>query len=246
MQQDFHFYAIYVLCRCSGMAPENSKKVAYASQHTDDADYEHTLKFEDGGKFQQARSPHLVCRENMEMAQQMVRTAADLKDEPYLLHRLGIALHIYADIWSHRDCSGLPAEPDETEVCRKIYGELNHFLSKNQHPEYRTGPMVDWENVEKSLGDLFRKGKNPTRIGNLWKENLNRSAFGFTCCSTEKDLFYDERQWFEDAVEVHIDPQGRRTYRKKDHFETSNWKYFHDAAASHRVFAFKEMFALEG
>ena len=58
MQKDFHFYAIYVLCRCNGMSPENSKKVAYASQHTDDAKYDHPLDFENGGRFQQVLSAH--------------------------------------------------------------------------------------------------------------------------------------------------------------------------------------------
>ena len=132
MQPDFHFYAIYVLCRCNGMSPENSNRVAYASQHTDDAKYEHALEFENGDRFQQAQSAHIVCRENMEIAQRMVRAAAGLRDEPYVLHRLGIALHIYADTWSHRDFSGMQIEFNEVDACRKIYAEINRFLYKNR------------------------------------------------------------------------------------------------------------------
>ena len=131
------------------MSPENSKKVAYASQHTDDAKYEHALNFENGGRFQQFLSAHkfihpdvfsmetqykiyvpfhfipgnqgdrfqerMVCRQNSEIAQQMVREVTNLKGKPYQVHRLGIALHAYADTWSHQDFSGLQTELNDVE-----------------------------------------------------------------------------------------------------------------------------------
>ena len=37
MQIDFHHTAIYVLCRLAGMKSVHAEKVAYASQHVDDA-----------------------------------------------------------------------------------------------------------------------------------------------------------------------------------------------------------------
>ncbi|QEK12950.1 hypothetical protein FQB35_11775 [Crassaminicella thermophila] len=58
MRIDFHFYAIYTLCRLSGMKDKFSKKIAYASQHTDDAKYDHVLEFSSGGRFQQQMSAH--------------------------------------------------------------------------------------------------------------------------------------------------------------------------------------------
>ncbi|MGD9567572.1 MAG: DUF6765 family protein [Sedimentibacter sp.] len=58
MQIDFHFYAIYTLCMLSGIKHEYSKKIAYASQHTDDAKYYHELEFVSGGRFQQQMSAH--------------------------------------------------------------------------------------------------------------------------------------------------------------------------------------------
>ena len=58
MQEDFHFYTIYTLCRCAGMSGADSHTVAYASQHTDDAKYEHALEFENGGRFQQVLTSH--------------------------------------------------------------------------------------------------------------------------------------------------------------------------------------------
>lgn len=58
MQIDFHFYTIYALARCAGFEPKDAHVVAYASQHTDDAKYEHALEFENGGRFQQVLSAH--------------------------------------------------------------------------------------------------------------------------------------------------------------------------------------------
>lgn len=58
MQIDFHFYTIYSLARASGFNPENSHIIAYSSQHTDDAKYEHALEFENGGRFQQVLTAH--------------------------------------------------------------------------------------------------------------------------------------------------------------------------------------------
>jgi len=58
MQIDFHFYTIYALARAAGFKPDDAYIVAYSSQHTDDAKYEHALEFENGGRFQQVLSAH--------------------------------------------------------------------------------------------------------------------------------------------------------------------------------------------
>jgi len=58
MQEDFHFYTIYALCRAAGFSPDSAHIVAYSSQHTDDAKYGHALNFENGGRFQQVLTAH--------------------------------------------------------------------------------------------------------------------------------------------------------------------------------------------
>jgi hypothetical protein len=234
------------------MSPENSKKVAYASQYTDDAKYEQMLEFENGGRFQQARSAHILCRENIETAQGMIREAAGLRNKPYILHRLGIALHIYADTWSHRDVSPMHPESNEAELnkpesdkidaCEKIYIEIDRFLAQDGHPEYRTENVVEWGDVKNSFIVLFKKNGNLTRRCRNWKKGINRSAFGFPCRPGEKDLFYDDGEWFNDAVDVDINHDGKRSYKRRANFDVSDWKYFHDAAQSHRLFVLNELF----
>ena len=346
MEKDFHFYAIYVLCRCNGMSPNNSKIIAYASQHTDDAQYEHTLEFEDGGRFQQVLSAHkffepgvfsldsqyriyvpfhfipgnigerfqerMVCRQNSEIARQMIREVTNLKGKPYILHRLGIALHTYADTWSHQDFSGLqtvlndveqidvlnedkmgiakifmdffrgfkeallpqlghaevatlPDEPHREwlfyhvyqgnkmprknwsvcqDACRTIYLEIKHFLAKNH--EYKTGKPIPFGTIKSEITNLFKqKGDLEERCRN-WAERINDSGFGFVCQPDEKDLSYDDREWFRAAVEVKKTDEYEEKYFKKENFHKSNWKYFHDAAASHRFFVLQELLSPKG
>ena len=345
MQKDFHFYSIYVLCRCNGISPENSKKVAYASQHTDDAEYDHALNFANGGRFQQFLSAHkfihpdvfslgtqyqiyvpfhfipgnqgdrfqerMVCRHNSEIAQQMVREVTNLKDKPYQLHRLGIALHAYADTWSHQDFSGLQTElndiedidvfnedrvgiakvftnffrgiteslipqighaetatlPDEPyrewtfyhvyqkrtihrknwlicqDASRAIYKEIKGFLNKN--PEYRDEKSIPWGDIKSTVTNLFRHREDLKERCSNWAERINDSSFGFACQPIEKDLSYNDREWFKAAVEVRK-PDGGEKYYRKDNFHLSDWKHFHDAAASHRFFVLQELLSPQG
>ncbi len=58
MQKDFHFCAVYVLCRLAGMESSYAEKTAYASQQVDDAVYQHALKFENGDVFHQTQTAH--------------------------------------------------------------------------------------------------------------------------------------------------------------------------------------------
>lgn len=345
MQEDFHFYTIYVLCRCNGMSPANSKIVAYSSQHTDDAKHGHALGFENGGRFQQVLSAHkfmhpevfsldsqykiyvpfhfipgdtggrfqerMVCRRNSEIVQQMVREVSELVGKHYVLHRLGIALHVYADTWSHQDFSGLQTElsdvdqidvvnegrigiakafrdffrnfaeaflpqighaeaamlPDEPyrnwtfyhvyqqmeksrknwlicqDASKAIYQEIKHFLTRN--PKYKVQMAIPWGNIKSEITTLFKqKGDLKNRCRN-WTRRINDSGFGFTCEPDEKDISYDDREWFRAAVEVEK-TEGGEKYYKKDNFHLSNWKYFHDAATSHRFFVLQELLSPRG
>lgn len=60
-----------------------------------------------------------VCRENSQIAQDMVRDCILEKNRPYGLHRLGITMHVYADTWAHQKFAGMDNavnEASEVEV----------------------------------------------------------------------------------------------------------------------------------
>lgn len=47
-----------------------------------------------------------MCRADSPLAQEMVRGTILRRDRPYALHRLGIAMHVYADTWAHQGFVG--------------------------------------------------------------------------------------------------------------------------------------------
>lgn len=49
----------------------------------------------------------IVCRPNSHIAQDMIRHTIRDQDELYGLHRLGVAMHVYADTWAHQGFAGV-------------------------------------------------------------------------------------------------------------------------------------------
>jgi hypothetical protein len=62
----------------------------------------------------------IVCRPDSPVAQEMIAATILDQDKPYSLHRLGIAMHIYADTWSHQGFAGVLHEINEVENATEI------------------------------------------------------------------------------------------------------------------------------
>jgi len=72
----------------------------------------------------------LVCKPNSYSSIDMVNACIDDNSKPYALHRLGIAMHVYADTWAHQGFAGvnhkinevkdLVLENEETDMNKKI------------------------------------------------------------------------------------------------------------------------------
>ena len=58
MQIDFHFYGIYFLCRTAGVEAERARRIAYASQYTDDAKDGNNIRMPDGSEFNTVHSSY--------------------------------------------------------------------------------------------------------------------------------------------------------------------------------------------
>jgi hypothetical protein len=231
---------------------------------------------------------------------------ANLKDKPYQLHRLGIALHAYADTWSHQDFSGFKTElndvedivvknenednssvrdvieffipqvghaeavhlPDEPyrdwkfhyvyqkedkerknwELCQvasyAIYKEIKGFLRKNSG--YKKQDHILWGSIKPKFTSLFKKKGTVEERCKNWVHNINTWSFNFPCEPEERDLSYDDREWFKAAVVVEKKKNEKPKYRRKKNFHISDWKYFHNAAESHRFYALNEILSPEG
>ncbi len=49
----------------------------------------------------------IVCRPDSHVAKDMLRACIGDHAKPYALHRLGIAMHVYADTWAHQNFAGI-------------------------------------------------------------------------------------------------------------------------------------------
>ena len=62
----------------------------------------------------------LVCTPNSHVAQDMIRSVIETCDRRHALHRLGIAMHTYADTWAHQGFAG-------------VRHEINHAIDLTDH-----------------------------------------------------------------------------------------------------------------
>ena len=77
----------------------------------------------------------IVCWPDSPVAREMVAAVILDQDKPYSLHRLGIAMHIYADTWAHQGFAGVVHEINKVVNAEEIgdtgvfSGSLQKFLN---------------------------------------------------------------------------------------------------------------------
>ncbi len=346
MQTDFHFYAVYALARAAGFKADDADVIAYSSEHTDDAKYDHALDFQNGGRFQQILTAHqfltpralnrttcyriwvpfhflpgnlgvdfyerMVTRPGGAIAQRLIDDLLASNIRPYALHRLGILLHCYADTWSHQNFLGvirdnmnsvrklkvqrMPASSFQN-VMRSLRKRVKEYaipklghaqagtIPDEPYREWRyenySGKKFDIYNVERSLDaaqscyqvmlkflkifpayshtkplqwheltSMFEKqlgleADSRTRVDS-WKDAISGGEFGLKIEENDKNINYDDREWFRYAVKVEKTDNGKEIYERKPEFEKSNWKFFHDAGAFHRFTVLHEILPEHG
>lgn len=119
----------------------------------------------------------LVCQPDSHVARDMLRACAKDHEKPYSLHRIGIAMHVYADTWAHQGFVGVNHKINEVSILKsdnenvdKTYWNkiTNYFISEAfplghgaalSHPDQ---PSLVWEykngleeQVERSNPDIF-------------------------------------------------------------------------------------------
>lgn len=102
----------------------------------------------------------LVCKPDSHVARDMLRLCVADHDKPYALHRLGVAMHVYADTFAHQGFAGVIHEINEVKNLssnnkskdkRFIEKIANYFISESfplghgaalSHPD---SPYLVWE-----------------------------------------------------------------------------------------------------
>lgn len=163
--------------------------------------------------------------------------AATIPDEPYRN-------------WEYKDYRGHSLEISNHErtldAAQNCYMVLSRFLER--FPRFLNSPIVPWETIAEKIDPLFRyEGALEERM-EKWREAISNGAVGFEAEGKDFSLAYDDREWFRAAVIV-IPKQGEEEkdrYERKEGFEASNWKYFHDAAAFHKFCLLHELLPKHG
>lgn len=76
----------------------------------------------------------VICRANSPIAKEMVVECIKQRDKHYGLHRLGIAMHVYADTWAHQGFSGMKSHANnlsnlkDQDNCRNLPAIVNAFF----------------------------------------------------------------------------------------------------------------------
>jgi hypothetical protein len=144
--------------------------------------------------------------------------------------------------WEYEDYKGryfkisnLERSLDAAQHC---YLVLLKFLKK--FPQFSTSSPIPWQNIVNKISELFSIKGDLEKRKNAWKEAISNGEFGFKPENKDIDLSYDDREWFKEAVEVIVEGEQDK-YIRKEGFEKSNWKYFHDAAAYYKFCVLHEI-----
>ena len=131
-----------------------------------------------GEKYEGRFINKIVCIPDSPPAREMVQAAIESRGKPYGLHRLGIALHVYADTWAHQGFAGVLHEVNEVEDAEEtgasgVYANgLQNFLSRfledaipplghGRAREFPDMPFLSWQ-YRNGLGKLVQR--NNTEI----------------------------------------------------------------------------------
>jgi hypothetical protein len=242
----------------------------------------------------------MVTRPGSTVAQRLTDELLGANPVPYLLHRLGIFLHCYADTWSHQNFLGLERD-DINDVKRLVVKDLEKndfkaFLAKlkrdileyaapklghaqagtipdepyrewkyenylkkkfdisnversldaaqncyrvmlkflGQFPGFAVDRQIPWHEIAGRIRKLFETDADLDQRVAAWKDAISAGEFSVKAQGRDTNLNYDDREWFRKAVKVDNPHEENELYERNPGFETSHWKYFHDAATVHR------------
>ena len=148
--------------------------------------------------------------------------------------------------WSYENYNGKYFDISNSEralnAAQNCYLVMTRFLSKQSG--MALNPPSNWHDIAPKFSKLFEIKGNLSKRVKAWKSAIAGGGFGFKPTGMDQKLNYNEkkdRKWFNAAVKVTKNADGKDEYFRKLGFETSHWKYFHDAAAYHRFTVMHEV-----
>lgn len=163
----------------------------------------------------------LVCLPNSPVARDMLDAAFADRNKPYALHRLGIALHVYADTWAHQGFAGVKhainkvddiAEIGNSDVFKDgLVNFINHSIPELGHGQAYTFPdmpFLSWRYrnghdrlIERYNTDDFSAAADAICTTMQRYRGIDESGIGAADKQAIRQLFIDLKR--EDGNERH-------------------------------------------
>lgn len=133
----------------------------------------------------------LACRPDSPIARDMLRMALRDRNNPRGLHRLGIAMHVYADTFAHQGFVGALSDGNRAEnvtsgnaeADMQIRDVTENELLRKAWSEIKALTQMIWT----SLQIAFREHKSPFKY---WRDFLKRDPLGHAAVDTFPDQPY--------------------------------------------------------
>jgi len=111
------------------------------------------------------------------------------------------------------------------------------------YPDFTRVEGVAWESIAPAVRALLARRGELEECEEGWKTAIAAGELGFVPSGRDFTLDYDHLEWYKAAVErdwVMEGDQEFTIFKKKAGFATSNWKFFHEAAADYRATLFQK------
>ncbi|MCK9374558.1 MAG: hypothetical protein M0P73_00240 [Syntrophobacterales bacterium] len=120
---------------------------------------------------------------------------------------------------------------EAAQNCHKV---LSQFIDKFED-DFRDSQFIPWEQIAGKIMELFRTPTDLAGSVTAWGEAITASEFGFQSQGKDINLIYDASEWFNVAIKSESilnqeSGQFIECFFKNDNYESSDLKYFNEAA----------------
>lgn len=146
----------------------------------------------------------LQCKPDSHVARDMLRAAAQDRESKRGLHRLGIAMHVYADTFAHQGFVGGRCKANQAQGITSGDSAVDEAIQKLSREELKQGifarlrAFIDF--VTESLRCMIREGKSPIKF---YTEFMHLDPLGHAAADTFPDqpyLAWRYMDWMQNAV----------------------------------------------
>jgi len=140
----------------------------------------------------------LICRPDSHIARDMLRRAILDRDHPRALHRLGIAMHVYADTFAHQGFVGAMSVANQTKSLTSGDSALDTQIKESTKKELFGSITGNFKNfyqvLVKTIGIIWHERRWP---GEFFTSFLDKTPVGHASADVYPDQPYLKWQYID-------------------------------------------------